>query len=75
MGHVVRLESQAQYIRAIEVLDKVSGTWQGVGPSSAPVLLLTEGQYSALVEAGVVPWNGKEVKVRGKKVPAKKAKS
>ena len=75
MGHVVRIQSKEQYIRAIEVLNHVHGTWQGVGPSSAPVLLLTEAQYNALVEAGVVPWNGKELKASGKKTAAKKTKS
>jgi hypothetical protein len=75
MGHVVHIESREQYIRAIEVLDKTAGTWQGIGPSSAPVLLLTEAQYNALVEAGVVSSNGKEVTARGKKAGAKKAKS
>ena len=57
MGHVVHIHSQQQYIEALRVLDKVAGTWQGVGPSSAPVLLLTDAQFNALVAAGVVPSN------------------
>jgi hypothetical protein len=75
MGHAVHIHSKEQYIRALRVLDKVGGTWQGIGTSSAPVLLLTEAQYNALRAAGVVPANDKEVKARGKKAPAKKTKS
>jgi len=75
MGHAVHIHSKEQYIQAIGVLDKIGGTWQGIGPSSAPVLLLTEAQFNALVEAGVVPANDKEVKARGKKAAAKKTKS
>jgi hypothetical protein len=74
MGHAVRIHSREQYIRALRVLNNVAGTWQGIGPSSAPVLLLTDPQYQALVEAGVVSANDKEVKGRGKKAPAKKSK-
>jgi hypothetical protein len=75
MGHAVHIHSKEQYIEAIRVLDGVKGTWQGIGPSSAPVLLLTDEQYNALVEAGVVPSNDKVVKARGKKPPTKKPKS
>jgi hypothetical protein len=75
MGHAVHIHSREQYIQALRVLDKVAGTWQGIGPSSAPVLLLTDAQYNALVEAGVVSANDKEVQGRGKKAPAKKTKS
>jgi hypothetical protein len=75
MGHAVHIHSREQYIQAVRVLDKVGGTWQGIGTSSAPVLLLTEAQFNALVEAGVVPANDKEVKARGKKATAKKTKS
>jgi hypothetical protein len=75
MGHVVHIHSKEQYIAALRVLNKVPGTWQGVGPSSDPVLLLPDAHYNALVEAGVVPANDKEVKARGKKADAKKPKS
>ena len=75
MGYAVRIQSREQYLAAIRVLDKVKGTWHGRGPSTAPVLLLTDEQYGALVEAGVVPLNGKEVKARGKKASSKKTKS
>jgi hypothetical protein len=75
MGHAVRIQSDEQYIAALRVLNNVSGTWRGVGPSSDPVLLLTDDQYNALVEAGVVSTNGKKVKPCGKKGPAKRPTS
>ena len=75
MGHAVHIQSKEQEIQALRVLDKVGGTWQGIGTSSDPVMLLTDAQYNALVEAGVVPANDNEVKGRGKKATAKKAKS
>ena len=71
MSHAVRIRSRKQYIEALHVLDKVGGTWQGVGPSSKPVFLLTDAQFDALVEAGVVPANDRELKPRGKKAAAK----
>ena len=75
MAHAVHIQSREQYIQAIGVLNNVSGTWQGRGPSSAPVLLVTDVQYEALVQAGVVPAADKEVKPRGKKATAKKKRS
>jgi hypothetical protein len=75
MGHIVNIHSDEQFIQAIRILDKLRTTWQGIGPSSAPRLLLTDAQYNALVEAGVVPANDKEVKARGKKATGKKTKS
>ena len=75
MGHAVHIHSNEQFVQASRVLDQVVGTWQGIGTSSKPVLLLTEAQFKALVEAGVVPANDKEVKPRGKKATAKKTKS
>ena len=50
----VPITSREQYIKAIEVLDRVGGTWQGVGQEEW-VLLVTEAQYKALVEANVTP--------------------
>jgi hypothetical protein len=70
MAHAVKIQSKQQYIRAVRVLDKVGGTWRGVGPSSNPVLLLTDTQYEALREAGVVG-NNREVNIGGKKAPKK----
>ncbi len=75
MLHAVRIQSREQYLAAIRVLNNVKGTWHGRGPSSDPVLLLPDEHYNALVEAGVIPANGKEVKPRGKKANTKKAKS
>jgi hypothetical protein len=72
MGRAVHIHSKEQYIQALGVLDKLPGTWQGIGPSSAPVLLLTDAQYNALLEAGVIRSNDKEVPRRGKKATAKK---
>ena len=63
---------------ALEVLNFVEGMWHARGPSSAPVLLLTDKQFNALVAAGVVSADGKEgeeVKARGKKATGKKNKS
>ncbi len=71
----VRIKSDEHYLSAIRVLNKVGGTFQGVGPWSDPVLLVTDTQYQALVEAGVVCADNKEVKKRGAKRANKKAKS
>jgi hypothetical protein len=75
MGHVVRLQSREQYTAALRVLDVVPGTFHASGPSSAPVLVVGDAQYEALVKEGVIAANGKEVKTRGKKASGKKAKS
>lgn len=75
MGHALHIRSKEQFIEALRVLDHVQGTWQGIGTSEAPILLLTDAQYNALVEAGVVPAKDKEVKARGKKATSKKTKS
>jgi hypothetical protein len=50
----VRIKDLKQYSKAIEVLTRVGGTWQGVG-SKERFLLVTIAQYQALVEAKVVP--------------------
>jgi hypothetical protein len=74
MLHAVRIQSDEQYIAAIEVLNFVKGTWHGRGPSSAPVLLLPDEHYNALIDAGVISANGSEIKARGKKASTKKTK-
>jgi hypothetical protein len=74
MGHAVHIHSREQYVEALRILNHVEGTWRGIGPPSAPVLLLTEAQYKALLEAGVVSANDKEVGSRGEKATAKKGK-
>ncbi|MBI3822828.1 MAG: hypothetical protein HY289_09135 [Planctomycetes bacterium] len=64
----VRMTSREQYVKAIGVLTRVGGTWQGVGDEVEPSLLVNPKQYQALVDAGVVAAesNGKEPS-RGKK--------
>jgi hypothetical protein len=74
MGHAVHIRSQEQFVEVLRVLNKLSGTWRGIGTSSEPVLLLTDAQFNALVAAGVVPANDKEGSAHGKKATAKKAK-
>jgi hypothetical protein len=75
MGHVIHIESDEQYVDAIRVLNKLPGMWHGRGTPEAPVLLVLESHYDALVKAGVVCPNGKEGKTRGKKTDRKKNKS
>ena len=75
MGHMIRIQSREQYMAAHRVLDKLPGMWHARGPVEAPVLLVLDSHYKALVKAGVVSPNGKEGKARGKKAAAKKAKS
>ena len=75
MGHKIRIQSREQYIAAIDVLNFTKGTWVGIGPSTAPIIIVTDEQFKALVDAGVVSANGEEVKSRGKKATVKKAKS
>jgi hypothetical protein len=75
MGHAIRIQTREQYIAALEVLDFMKGTFVARGPSSAPVLFVTDEQYQALVKAGVISVNGKEGNARGKKAIAKKSKS
>jgi len=75
MGHAIHIHSREQYIEALRVLNKVPGTWRGIGPSTDPVLLLTDAQYNALLFAGVITSNDKKAQPRGKKAIAKKTKS
>jgi hypothetical protein len=53
----VPITSDEQYEKAIEVLTRVGGTWQGVGRKER-FLLVTEAQYKALVEAKVTSSEG-----------------
>jgi hypothetical protein len=71
MAHVVHIRSKEQFIKALDVLIHLPGTWQGRGTSADRVLLLQDSHYNALVEAGVIPANDKLVKSRGKKRPTK----
>jgi hypothetical protein len=62
----VPIKNREQYIKAIEVLDRVGGTWHGVGDEER-YLLVTLAQYKALVEANVViPEDNKKDSKRGK---------
>ncbi len=63
----VPITSKEQYIKAIEVLDSVGGTWSGVGFEER-YLLVSERQFQALVEAGVAaPKEEKKDAKQGKK--------
>jgi hypothetical protein len=53
----VPITSRKQYEKAIEVLDRVGGSWQGVG-FEEKYLLVSPRQYEALVKAGVVTPEG-----------------
>ncbi len=65
----VPITSDEQYEKALEVLTRVGGTFQGVGFEEW-VLLVTEAQYKALVEAGVVhPSDTKQNPKGQKKAP------
>jgi hypothetical protein len=48
----VPIKDLKQYAKAIEVLTRVGGTWQGVGQDEW-MLLVSQAQYQALVEAKV----------------------
>lgn len=62
----VPIKNGEQYIKALEVLDRVGGTWHGVGDQER-YLLVTLAQYQALVEANVViPEDSKKDSKHGK---------
>ena len=63
----VPIISDEQYEKAIEVLTRVGGTWQGVGRKER-FLLVSEAQHRALIEAKVAgsEINGKKEPGRGK---------
>jgi hypothetical protein len=70
----VPIKNGEQYIKALEVLDRVGGTWHGVGDEER-YLLVTLAQYQALVEAKVViPEDSKKDPKRGQN-SRKRAKS
>jgi hypothetical protein len=75
MAHIVRIQNDKHYVDVIRVLNKLPGTWHGRGPVEAPVLLVLDSHYEALVKAGVISANGNEGKARGKKTVRKKTKS
>ena len=62
----VPITSPEQYEKAIEVLTRVGGTWQGVG-SKERFLLVSERQFQALLEAKVAtPQDTAQGSKRGK---------
>ena len=70
----VPIKNREQYIKAIEVLDRVGGTWHGVGQEEW-FLLVTLAQYKSLIEANVVnPEDANKDSKRGKN-SRKRAKS
>src|ERR1044072_1368270 len=74
-GHIVRIKNDKHWVDVIRVLNKLPGMWHSRGPEDAPVLLVLDSHYEALVKAGVVATNGREGKARGKKTAAKKDRS
>ena len=67
----VQMKDLKQYAKALGVLSRVGGTFQGVGQDEW-FLLVTDAQYEALVEAKVIaPQNGVEEQPRGKKSKSK----
>jgi hypothetical protein len=67
----VQMKDMKQYAKALGVLSRVGGTFQGVGRDEW-FLLVTNAQYEALVEAKVVaPENGAQEQPRGKKAKRK----
>jgi hypothetical protein len=60
----VQIKTWDDYVKAIDVLIEVGGTFLG---RPEQVLIVTEDQYRALVDAKVVSADGKETKSRGKK--------
>ena len=77
MAHVVRIDANEQFKRAISVLNELPGMWHSRGDDITVELWLLDSHYEALVKAGIIPANGKngkEAKAHGKKA-AKKSKS
>jgi hypothetical protein len=67
----VRIHNQKQYEKAIDVLTRVGGTYQGVGQDEW-YLLVTEAQYQALLNENVVPpQNGSQEQHRGQSTKSK----
>jgi hypothetical protein len=75
MIHAVRIKSREQFGEALRVLNTVPGTWSATGTSSARILLLPDAHYNALLLAGVISPQDKEVNGSGKKASSKTPKS
>jgi hypothetical protein len=68
------MTSRDQYIKALKVLHRVGGTFQGVGFEDK-YLLVSETQYKALVEANVITPEDTEKDPKRGKNSRKNAKS
>lgn len=67
----VAIKDQKQYEKALDVLSRVGGTFQGIGQDEW-FLLVTSAQYQALLEAKVVaPENGAREQPRGQRAKRK----
>jgi len=67
----VRIHDQKQYEKAIDVLTRVGGTYQGLGQDEW-YLLVTDGQYQALLKEKVIEsGNGSQEQHRGKSAKSK----
>ena len=67
----VRIYDQQQYEKAIDVLTRVGGTYQGVGQDEW-YLLVTNAQYQALLKENVITSeNGAQEQPRGKNAKSK----
>jgi hypothetical protein len=73
MAHIVRLQSNEQFVKAIKVLNELPGMWHSRGTEEVTELLLLDSHYEALINAGVIPANGKQGESCGKKATAGKA--
>ena len=61
----VPIKEEKQYQKAIEVLSRVGGTYQGIGQDEW-FLLVTDAQYQALLAAKVIaPVDGRKEQYRG----------
>jgi hypothetical protein len=62
--HRLELKDFDTYVKAVGVLTRVGGPFSGRGKD---VLIVTDEQYEAMVEAKVIPANNKKARDRGKK--------
>ncbi len=60
----VQIKDNAKYAKALDVLLSMGGMFR---TRPTHVLVIGQGQYQALVQAGVIESNGKKVSGRGKK--------
>lgn len=63
----VRIKSDEQYRKALDVLIEVGGPFQGRGPLEKRFLIVTNAQFDALIRAKVVKETGTKGIDRGQK--------